>query len=336
MGNFIIAQIFNNIWVIAIVFFSMWLILTHIRVVPQQTAFIVERLGKYHITFNAGLHILVPLIDSIAYKHSMKEFALDVPPQNCITQDNVGIEVDGILYMRVIDAVKASYGIQDYIFASKQLAQTTMRSVIGTMPLDKTFEERENINHKVITAVDLATDPWGIKVTRYEIRAITPPKSIQDAMEKEMRAEREKRALIAESLGRKEAQINAAQGEREQLIQESEGERQRRINEADGKAYEIRTMAEATALGIRTVAEAINSPGGKDAVSLRVAEQYVQEFGKLAKENNTMIIPSNLADISSFIAAATAAIEWKQKAGPGEPPNIPQKGTNSTSGKFYA
>ncbi|MCL1940743.1 MAG: paraslipin [Synergistaceae bacterium] len=305
-----IGQIILNI---AIVIFTMWLIFAHIRIVPQQTAFIIERLGKYHATLSAGLHFLIPLIDRIAYKHSMKEYALDVPPQNCITQDNVGIEVDGVLYMRVVDPMKASYGIQDYDFASIQLAQTTMRSIIGTMPLDKTFEERENINHKVITAVDMATDPWGIKVTRYEIKAITPPRSIQDAMEKEMRAEREKRALIAESLGKKEAKINAAQAEREQLIQASEGEKQRRINEADGKAYEIRAMAEATALGLKIVADAINAPGGKDAVSLRIAEQYVQEFGKLAKENNTMIIPSNLADVSSFIAAATSAIEWKKQ-----------------------
>ena len=310
--EYFLALILNNVWTIVIVIFVIWLILTHIRVVPQQAAFIIERLGKYHTTFNAGLHILIPLIDRIAYKHSMKEFALDVPPQNCITQDNVVIEVDGILYMRVVDAMKASYGIEDYDFASVQLAQTTMRSIIGTMPLDKTFEERENINHRVITAVDLATEPWGIKVTRYEIRAITPPRSIQEAMEKEMRAEREKRAVIAESIGRKEAQINAALAEREQLIQSSEGERQRRINEADGKAYEIRAMAEATALGLRIVAEAINAQGGKDAVSLRIAEQYVQEFGRLAKANNTMIVPSNLADISSFIAAATAVIEWRK------------------------
>ena len=306
-------NLIDKSWIIVVVLFVMWLILKHIRVVPQQMAFIIERLGKYHTTLGAGLHILVPLFDRVAYRHSMKEFAIDVPPQNCITQDNVGIEVDGILYLRIIDAMKASYGIQDYAFASIQLAQTTMRSIIGTMPLDKTFEERENINHRVIAAVDMATDPWGIKVTRYEIRAITPPKSIQDAMEKEMRAEREKRALVAESLGKKEARINAAQAEREQLIQASEGEKQRRINEADGKAYEIRAMAEATALGIKIVADAINSPGGKDAVSLKVAEQYVQEFGKLAKENNTMIVPSNLTDIASFVAVATSAVEWKRR-----------------------
>ena len=297
---------------IAIVIFAMWLILTNIRIVPQQKAFIVERLGKYQKTLNAGLHFLVPLLDRVAYKHSYKEFAVDVPPQNCITQDNVGIEVDGVLYMRVVDPAKASYGIDDYHIASELLAKTTMRSIIGTMPLDKTFEERDTINHKIISALDMATDPWGIKVTRYEIKAITPPQSIQDAMEKEMRAEREKRAVVAESLGKKEAKINAAQAEREQLIQASEGEKQRRINEADGKAYEIRAVAEATALGLKIVADAINSPGGKDAISLRVAEQYVNEFGKLAKVNNTMIIPSNLADISSFIAAATSAIDWKR------------------------
>lgn len=300
-------------WIFWVVLFAMWLILKHVRIVPQQTAYIVERLGKYHKTYYGGLHILVPLIDRIAYRHDMKEFALDVPPQNCITQDNVGIEVDGILYMKIVDAKSASYGVHDYIFASKQLAQTTMRSVIGTLSLDKTFEERDNINNRVISAVDMATEPWGIKVTRYEIRAITPPKSIQDAMEKEMRAEREKRALIAESLGRKEAQINSAQADREMMIQQSEGEKQRRINEADGRAYEIRAMAEATALGIKTVAEAINSPGGRDAVSLKVAEQYVQEFGKLAKENNTMIVPSNLADVSAFVAAATKALDWQRQ-----------------------
>ena len=299
-------------WTIFVVLFAMWLVLKHIRIVPQQVVYVIERLGKYHKTYNAGFHILVPLLDRIAYKHSLKEYALDVPPQNCITQDNVGIEVDGVLYMRIVDPVKASYGIADYNYASVQLAQTTMRSIIGTMPLDKTFEERDNINHKVISAVDTATDPWGIKVTRYEIRALTPPKSIQDAMEKEMRAEREKRALIAESIGKKEARINEALAEREQLIQESEGEKQRRINEADGKAYEIAKTAEATAQGLKIIAEAINGQGGKDAVSLRIAEQYLQEFGKLAQENNTMIIPSNLSDVASIIATATSAINWKK------------------------
>lgn len=308
MGEGLLQLLIGKGWTIAVVILAMWLILKHVRIVPQSMVFVIERLGKYHTTYHAGFHILIPLIDRIAYRHSLKEFALDVPPQNCITQDNVGIEVDGILYMRVVDPVKASYGIQDYNYASVQMAQTTMRSIIGTLPLDKTFEERENINRKIISEVDTATDPWGIKVTRYEIKAITPPKSIQDAMEKEMRAEREKRALIAESIGKKEARINEALAEREQLIQKSDGEKQRRINEADGKAYEIRKTAEATAQGIKIIADSVNTPGGKDAVSLKIAEQYIQEFGKLAKENNTMIIPSNLADIASIVTTATSAL----------------------------
>lgn len=312
MPTGIFNLLISNGWTVFVVIFAFWL-LRYVRIVPQQMAYVIERLGKYHTTYNAGFHLLVPLIDRIAYKHSLKEFALDVPPQNCITQDNVSIEVDGILYMRIADPVKASYGINDYVYASVQLAQTTMRSIIGTMPLDKTFEERDNINHQVIKAVDIATDPWGIKVTRYEIRAITPPRTIQDAMEKEMRAEREKRAVIAESVGKKEARINEALAEREQLIQESEGEKQRRINEADGKAYEILKTAEATAQGLKVIADVIGTQGGKDAVSLKIAEQYIQEFGKLASENNTMIIPSNLSDIASIIATATSAIDWKKQ-----------------------
>jgi regulator of protease activity HflC (stomatin/prohibitin superfamily) len=299
----------RNAWTIVISVFTLWLIIRHVYVVPQQHVFIVERLGKYSSTFNAGLHLLIPLVDRIAYRHSLKEFALDVPPQNCITRDNVGIEVDGVLYMRVMDPVRASYGINDYRFASIQIAQTTMRSIIGTMSLDKTFEERETINHRIIEAVDAASDPWGVKVTRYEIKAITPPRSIQDAMEKEMRAEREKRAVVTESQGKKEARINEAMAEREQLIQESEGERQRRINEADGRAYEIQKTAEATALGIKIVADVIAAPGGKEAISLKLAEQYLTEFGKLARENNAMIIPANLADVASVLAIASSIIE---------------------------
>jgi len=296
-------------WVFIPLIFVVWLIMKHVRVVPQETAYIIERLGKYQKTLYAGMHVLFPLIDRVAYRASLKEQALDVPPQACITQDNVLIEVDGILYMKVVDAKDALYGVNDYQFATIQLAQTTMRSVIGKMPLDKTFEERQSINSAVIVALDEAASPWGIKVSRYEIRAINPPRSIQDAMEKEMRAEREKRAVVAESLGRKEAQINQAIAEREEAIQRSEGEKQRRINEADGKAYEIRTMAEATALGIRTVAESINAPGGSEAMSLKIAEQYVQEFGNLAKTNNTMIIPSNLSDVSSFVATASSILK---------------------------
>lgn len=306
-------NIFVNLPIVLLIILVIIVLVKHIPIVPQQKAFIVERLGKYRTTLGAGIHILVPFIDRVAYRHSLKEYALDVPPQNCITQDNVSIEVDGVLYLRIIDPVRASYGISDYNYASIQLAQTTMRSIIGTMPLDKTFEERENINQKIISAVDLATDPWGIKVTRYEIKAITPPKSIQDAMEKEMRAEREKRAVVAESIGRKEARINEAIGEREQLIQESEGQKQRRINEADGRAYEILKTAEATAQSIRTIAEALSSAGGEQAMKMKLAESYIKEFGKLASQNNTMIIPSDLSDIASLVSSLINTAKWGEQ-----------------------
>lgn len=303
-------EVFGWSWLLVFLVLAGVVIAKHVPIVPQQMAFIVERLGRYRTTLAAGIHILVPFIDRVAYRHSLKEYALDVPPQNCITQDNVSIEVDGVLYLRIVDPVKASYGIADYNYASIQLAQTTMRSIIGTMPLDKTFEERENINQKIISAVDLATDPWGIKVTRYEIKAITPPRSIQDAMEKEMRAEREKRAVVAESIGKKEARINAAIGEREQLIQASEGEKQRRINEADGRAYEILKTAEATAQSIRTIAEAVSSAGGEQAMNMKLAEAYIKEFGKLAEGSSSMIIPANISDAASFIASLTRAGKW--------------------------
>lgn len=278
-------------------------------IVPQKSAYIVERLGKYSSTLEAGLHILLPFIDVVSYKLSMKEEAFDVPSQMCITRDNIAVEVDGILYLQVMDPMKASYGINNYKFASTQIAQTTMRSVIGRLELDKTFEERDMINTSIVEAVDKASEPWGIKVTRYEIKNIIPPQSIKDAMEKQMRAEREKRALIAESEGDKQARINRADGEKQQNIALSEGEKQRRINEADGRAAEIEKVAMATAKGIREIAIAINQDGGISAVNLRIAEQYLNEFGKLAKTNNTMIIPSNLSDISGIIAAATSTIK---------------------------
>ncbi|RKZ17277.1 paraslipin [bacterium] len=278
------------------------------RIVPQKQAFIIERLGKYQRTLTAGLHILIPFIDRVAYKHSLKEMAVDVPPQSCITRDNIAVEVDGVLYMQVIDPVKASYGIQDFLFASTQLSQTTMRSEMGKLELDRTFEEREMINGAIIRAVDKASDPWGVKVTRYEIKNIHPPRSVTDALEKQMRAEREKRAAIAESEGARQAQINIADGEKQQAIKASEGEKLKRINEAEGRAQEIEMVANATASGIRSIASAINEPGGYDAVNLRVAEQYIGEFGKLAKEGNTLIVPTNLADISSMVAAATSVI----------------------------
>lgn len=305
--------LFSDLWIVLLLAAAVYVLIRHLPIVPQQMAYIVERLGRYRTTLGAGIHLLVPFIDRVAYRHSLKEYALDVPPQNCITQDNVSIEVDGVLYLRIVDPVKASYGISDYNYASIQLAQTTMRSIIGTMPLDKTFEERDNINQKIISAVDLATDPWGIKVTRYEIKAITPPKSIQDAMEKEMRAEREKRAVVAESVGKKEARINEAIGEREQLIQASEGEKQRRINEADGRAYEIQKTAEATAEGIRIIAEALASQGGEMAMNMRLAEAYIKEFGKLAGENSSMIIPADLSSAASLVASLTNVALWAKK-----------------------
>jgi regulator of protease activity HflC (stomatin/prohibitin superfamily) len=273
------------------------------KIVPQKTAFIIERLGKYSKTLDAGFHILVPFIDKVRDKVSLKEEAIDVPPQICITADNVSVEVDGILYLRVMDPMKAEYGINNYRFATTQLAMTTMRSEIGKLDLDRTFVERESINANVVTAVDMASDPWGIKVTRYEIKNITPPASVQEAMEKQMRAEREKRAEIAHSEGERQARINRAEGERQQMISVSEGEKTRRINEAEGRAQEIERVAQATAAGLRTIAMAINEPGGKDAVSLRVAELWIDEFGKLAKTNNTMIIPTDLADISGTVAS---------------------------------
>ncbi|WP_028315591.1 SPFH domain-containing protein [Desulfatibacillum aliphaticivorans] len=279
------------------------------RVVPQKSAFIVERLGKYRKTLEAGFHILWPFFDSVEYKHTLKEQAIDVPPQACITKDNIAVEVDGILYLQVVDPVKASYGINNYQFASTQLAQTTMRSVIGKLDLDKTFEERDSINNAIVDAVDKASDPWGVKVTRYEVKNILPPKSIKDAMEKQMRAEREKRAMIAESEGEKQAKINRAQGDKQELIERSEGEKQKRINEADGKAQEILRIAAATARGLREIADAINQEGGMNAVNLRIAEGYLQEFGKLAKENNTMIVPTDLSDVSGVLAAIGSVLK---------------------------
>jgi regulator of protease activity HflC (stomatin/prohibitin superfamily) len=286
-----------------------------IRIVPQKSAFIVERLGKYSSTLDAGLHILIPFIDNVAYKHTLKEQAIDVPPQNCITKDNISVEVDGILYLQVNDPKKASYGINDYQFASTQLAQTTMRSVIGKLELDKTFEERETINVAIVDAVDKASDPWGVKVTRYEVKNIVPPQSIKDAMEKQMRAVREKRAVIAESEGDKQAKINRAEGDKQELIARSEGEMQKRINEADGRAGEIERVAIATATGLREIALAINEKGGINAVNLRIAEQYVNEFGNLAKTNNTIILPANLTDLAGMVSTVTTVLKDQTKEG---------------------
>lgn len=293
----------GTIILLGLIFLAFIVVMKSGRVVPQKTIFIIERLGKYHETFDAGFHILIPFVDKVAYKHSLKEVAIDVPPQGCITKDNIQVEVDGILYFQIIDPVKASYGISNYAFASIQLAQTTLRSLIGKIELDKTFEEREKINAEVVTAVDHASVPWGLKVTRYEIKNIVPPSSIRDAMEKQMRAEREKRALIAESEGDKQAKINRAEGDKQEAIARSEGEKMKRINEAEGRGQEIERVANATAKGIREIASAINEQGGMNAVNLRIAEQYLNEFGKLAQKNNTMIIPSNLSDVAGIVAS---------------------------------
>jgi regulator of protease activity HflC (stomatin/prohibitin superfamily) len=285
-----------------------------IKIVPQRSAFIVERLGKYRGTLVAGFNLLIPFIDRIRYRHTLKEQAIDVASQICITRDNIAVEVDGILYLQVMDAQKASYGIDDYRFASIQIAQTTMRSVIGKLELDRTFEERETINTSIVEAVDKASEPWGIKVTRYEVKNITPPQSIKDAMEKQMRAEREKRAKIAESEGDKQAKINVSEGVKQELIAKSEGEMQKRINEARGRSSEIEQIATATANGLRAIATAISEENGLNAVNLRIAEQYLTEFGKLAGQNNTMIIPSNLTDIAGVVATATSVFnEVKDK-----------------------
>jgi len=291
---------------VGIIFLGFILIASMIKIVPQRTAIIVERLGKYRATFTAGFQLLIPFIDKVRYRHTLKEQAIDVAPQICITRDNIAVEVDGILYLQVLDPQKASYGIDNYRFASIQIAQTTMRSVIGKLELDRTFEERETINVSIVEAVDKASEPWGVKVSRYEVKNISPPQSIKDAMEKQMRAEREKRAVIAESEGTKQAKINNAEGDKQELIKKSEGEMQKRINEAAGRASEIEQLANATANGLRAIALAISEENGLNAVNLRVAEQYLVGFANLAKQNNTIILPSNLTDVAGIVATATS------------------------------
>ena len=277
-------------------------------VVPQQSAYVVERLGRYHATLGAGFHILWPFFDSIRYRHSLKEMAVDIPAQVCITRDNVQVGVDGVLYLKVLNPERASYGISDYMFAISQLAQTTLRSEVGKIDLDKTFEERTNINTAVVSELDKASEAWGVKVLRYEIKNITPPHDILAAMEKQMRAEREKRAVILTSEGTRDAAINTAEGVKQEVIKASEARKQQQINEAEGQASAILAVAAATAEGIRRVAEAIKMNGGYEAVQLRVAEQYIGQFGELAKKSNTLVLPANVADVGSMIALAMAAI----------------------------
>ncbi len=291
-------------------------------VVPQQAAFVVERLGKFNAVLEAGFHVLLPFIDVIRYRHTLKEQAVDIPEQICITKDNVQVAVDGILYLKVLDAQRASYGIADYYFGITQLAQTALRSEIGKIDLDRTFEERGYINSMVISELDKATGPWGVKVLRYEIKNITPPKDVLAAMEKQMRAEREKRAVVLASEGERDAVINNAEGRKQEVIKSSEAKRQQQINEAEGQAEAILAVAGATAEGLRKVAEAVGAPGGFEAVQLRVAEQYMGEFGKLAKAGNTLVLPANLADVGAMLALAMNVI----RPGSGPLPTTPAPG----------
>jgi regulator of protease activity HflC (stomatin/prohibitin superfamily) len=277
-------------------------------VVPQQSAYVVERLGRFHGILNAGFHVLLPFVDVLRYRHSLKETAVDIPAQVCITRDNLQVGVDGVLYLKVLNPERASYGISDYMFAISQLAQTTLRSEVGKIDLDRTFEERTNINTAVVSELDKASEAWGVKVLRYEIKNITPPADILAAMEKQMRAEREKRAVILTSEGTRDAAINTAEGMKQEVIKQSEARKLQQINEAEGEAAAITSVATATAEGIRRVAEAIKLPGGYEAVQLRVAEQYIGEFGELAKKGNTIVIPSNVADVGSMIALAMKMI----------------------------
>lgn len=283
-----------------------------VKVVPQQNSWVVERLGRFHAALLPGLNIVVPFVDRVAYRHLLKEVPLDVPSQVCITKDNTQLQVDGVLYFQVTDPKLASYGTSDYVMAITQLAQTTLRSAIGKMELDKTFEEREHINTAVVAALDEAASSWGVKVLRYEIKDLTPPREILHAMQAQITAEREKRALIAASEGRKQEQINIATGEREAFIQRSEGEKQSQINMAQGEAEAIKAVAEATAEAIRKVAEAIELPGGMNAVNLKVAEKYVEAFANVAKEGTTLILPNNLADMGSMIATAMTVIKGQK------------------------
>jgi regulator of protease activity HflC (stomatin/prohibitin superfamily) len=294
-------------------------------VVPQQSAYVVERLGRYSGTISAGFHVLLPFVDTIRYRHSLKEIAVDIPAQVCITRDNVQVGVDGVLYLRVLNPERASYGITDYMFAISQLAQTTLRSEVGKIDLDKTFEERTNINTAVVSELDKASEAWGVKVLRYEIKNITPPHDVLAAMEKQMRAEREKRAVILTSEGTRDAAINTADGVKQEVIKASEARKQQQINEAEGQAAAILAVASATAEGIRRVAEAIKLPGGYEAVQLRVAEQYVTQFGELAKKNNTLILPANVSDVGSMIALAMKSIQVSSPPGEGFASQVPPR-----------
>ena len=292
---------------------ALLVVLMTVKVVPQQSAYVVERLGKFYGVLQPGISFVIPFFDRIAYKHSLKEKVIDIPEQICITRDNVQVRVDGVLFFQVTDPQRASYGIGDYVFGVAQLAQTTMRSEIGKIDLDKTFEERTTVNQAVVHAIDEAATGWGVKMLRYEIKNITPPQSVLHAMEKQMQAERERRALILQSDGEKQAAVNMAEGQKQKVVLESEGLRLRQINESEGQASAIKSVAEATAESIRLIASAIQEKGGAEAVQLKVAEQFVQQFGHLAKSTNTMILPANFGDMSSMIATAMSVIKQNNK-----------------------
>ena len=292
-------------------------------VVPQQNAFVIERLGRYSGTLGAGFHVLLPFVDVIRYRHSLKEAAYDIPAQVCITRDNVQVGVDGILYLKVLNAERASYGIADYLFAITQLAQTMLRSEIGKIDLDRTFEERSTINSNVVNELDKATEPWGVKVLRYEIKNITPPQDILAAMEKQMRAEREKRAVILTSEGQRDAVINSAEGAKQETIKASEARQQQQINEARGQAEAILAVATATAEGLRRVADASRAEGGLQAMQLRVAEQYILQFGELAKRSTALVLPANLTDVAGMVATAMQAVRLAERIPGLEPPPPP-------------
>jgi regulator of protease activity HflC (stomatin/prohibitin superfamily) len=319
----------DQLFIVAVVFalLAIVIIARVAVVVPQQSAFIVERWGRYTKTLSAGFHILIPFFERVAYRHTLKEQAIDIPEQICITKDNVQVGIDGVLYLKILDAARASYGIGDYLFAISQLAQTTLRSEIGKIDLDRTFEERASINANVVAELDKATDPWGVKVLRYEIKNINPPHQVIEAMEKQMRAEREKRAVILTSEGERDAQINQAEGEKQRVIKESEAAKQQQINEAAGEAEAILAVATATAEGLRRVAGALTADGGAQAMQLRVAEDYIAQFGNLAKAANTLVVPATLSDISSMIAAATKVFEASKdtpSSGGRPPPPAPR------------
>jgi len=299
--------------VLTIALLALIFVFMTVKVVPQQTAYVVERLGKFYGVLQPGINFIIPFFDRVAYRHSLKEAALDIPEQVCITKDNVQVRVDGVIFIQVVDPQKASYGISDFRFAVSQLSQTTMRSEIGKIDLDKTFEERMTINRAVVQSIDEAAIGWGVKVLRYEIKNITPPQSVLNAMEKQMQAEREKRAVILQSEGEKQSAINLAEGQKQKVVLESEAIRMRQINEAAGEAEAIRAIAEATADSIRKVATAINEPGGSNAVQLRVAEQVVEPFGNLARTNNTLILPANFGDLSSIISTAMTVVKQQEK-----------------------